>query len=333
MSSLARTHHLKSSLNPFKFSKDETSGLFEHFGDGDRYSMYTADGYNLQHLQRQLTRTFERRPPPPPSAQPDAPPASAQERSRMNLLRWLASPMCQLFSECEDSVSVNDVELDELVTEAKSEDDAGVNVIKVLVRWSAEGRKYSQWKDVVSDMKDLQHSRPLLNSFKREAIQRMGAEQRREAAFARRLEKERQERFARLCAQQEEERQARAQRKKDREEAKQRLLARKQQPADVAPSVARPSSRHSSRGQQSSTPRTGRSEESGEKEEGTGAEEEKKEEAESTSATPRRVQAVAGRSSPSRPSSSRSKASISSSPVASGASSTRERGDSSSAVD
>ena len=228
-SSDPKQYHLRSTLNPFKYSKDETSGLFAYMNDEERFSMYTADDQSLARLRRQLELTYKRKPKPPPPdllSSLDPPPQSAAERSRMNLLRWLASPMCALFTECDDSVSVNDLELDELVEVAGSTEDAGVNVIRWLVKWSAEGRKYAQWQDVVRDMRAVTRGNALRSQQDLAIQNRMREEERKREALQRTLQRERDERFATLKLRQEEEKRLRATRRKEREELRERLERR-----------------------------------------------------------------------------------------------------------
>ena len=236
-------HHLKSTLPSFKFSKKENSGLFDHLMDDNvRHPPYATDGLDLHSLQQQIARTFQQRPPPPPPSAlttTPPPPTSNLERSRTNLLRWLASPMCLLFNESDDSVSVNDLELEELIREADSADDAGANVIKVLMRWSAEGRKYSTWAALQQDMRDINNPPPPpLTALQRELQQRVEAEQRRQEALNQLMAKERAERFAALKVWQEEQKQGNAERRKEREEAKRHPVVRKQ--TEPRPATSRP---------------------------------------------------------------------------------------------
>ena len=196
-----RQYHLRTTLNPFKWAKDESSGLFEYFTNEERYRMYTPDGYNLAHLQRQIARTFKSRAKPLPAEMlpgAEEAPHSEEERSRLNLLRWLASPSCHLFEECEDSVEVNDVELDELVKVAGSSADAGVSALKWLVKWSAEGRRYATWAELVDDVRDVQEGRELQPQAQVVAHRRRLEQQRREEALARMLNREKAERRAAL---------------------------------------------------------------------------------------------------------------------------------------
>ena len=213
-----RQFHLRTTLNPFKWAKDETSGLFEHFTNEERYRMYTPDGYNLAHLQRQIARTFQRKPKPPPAellAGVEGAPLSGVERSRLNLLRWLSSASCRLFDECEDSVEVNDVELDELVRVAGSAEDAGVNALRWLVKWSGEGRKYSKWAELVTDMREVQEGHELQQQTQAAVHRRRVEQLRREEELARRLAKEKVERWAALRRKQQREQERRAEQRGD----------------------------------------------------------------------------------------------------------------------
>ena len=207
----------------------------------NRYWMYLQDGLQLKLLQKQLNQTFHpkhKRPhtpvEPPAAAFPQ--PTSQAVRARLNLLKWLSSPSCLLFYECDEVVSVDDGQLDAVLGLCSSGGvegmtDGGARVITVLMKWSKQGKRYSGWDDVQADM--AKHmaaeaeaaARPSTAAVEADkaaasaAAMKKGVddENRRKEALQRRMERERQERFAALRQRQEEERSIRQQRKADKD--------------------------------------------------------------------------------------------------------------------
>lgn len=238
-------------LNPLKFAKgerkggggDNKSGDSQQQGEMDlwymtqpgenRYWMYLQDGLQMKLLQQRLQQTFNRKTKRPTT--PLEPPAAAfpqptneAARARLNLLKWLSSAGCLLFYECEEVVSVDDQQLDEVlaVFPQPAVTDGGARVITVLMKWSKEGRRYSQWSEVQADMEkyiaaqqpdmavaEVNKERVAAASMKK----LIDDENRRKEALHSRMERERQERFAALRQRQEEERGIRQQRKADKD--------------------------------------------------------------------------------------------------------------------
>ena len=232
-------------LNPLKFAKGERKGdkddgeleLWYMTPPGEyRYWMYQQDGTQIKLMQQRLQQTFNRRgrrphtPIEPPSASFPQP-TSESVRARLNLLKWLASPNCLLFYDCDEVVSVDDLQLDTLLIAAHSTTDGGAKAIQLLMRWSKEGRRYTDWDEVQTEVERLMAapSGAAEESKEKEAMRRLAEEERlRKDKLSQRMERERQERFAALKRRQDEERSVRQQRKAEKDEQRRRVVRRRE---------------------------------------------------------------------------------------------------------
>ena len=232
-------------LNPLKFVKAERKDgkdeqeldLWYMTQPGDyRYWMYLQDGTAIRLMQQRLQQTFNRRGrrPHTPIEAPSAgfpQPTSESVRARLNLLKWLSSSNCLLFYECEEVVEVDDLELDTILNTAQSTTDGGAKAIQILMRWSKEGRRYTVWQEVQSDMVFHMADPVAANEGgkEKEALRRLVEEEkRRKDKLSQRMERERQERFTALKKRQEEERGIRQQRKQEKDQHREKVAQRRE---------------------------------------------------------------------------------------------------------